>query len=96
VLVLVAGLGRSFPSELSRLTGLPKTTVLRTLDGFERAGVLVSTELGNAREIRLNPDYVATRELRVLLEALIEREPRYRTLLARAARRRPRRAGKPL
>jgi hypothetical protein len=96
VLVLVAGLGRSFPSELSRLTGLPKTTVLRTLAGFERAGVLVSTELANAREVRLNPDYVAARELRVLLEALIEREPRYRALLTQASRRRPRRSGKPL
>ncbi len=96
VLVLIAGLGRSFPSELSRLTGLPKTTVLRTLDGFERAGVLVSTELANAREVRLNPDYVAARELRVLLEALTEREPRYRALLTQATRRRPRRAGKPL
>jgi len=96
ILVLVAGFGRSFPSELSRLTGMPKTTVLRALEGFERAGVLVSTDLGNAREVRLNPDYVAARELRVLLEALIEREPRYRDLLTQAARRRPRRAGKPL
>jgi DNA-binding IclR family transcriptional regulator len=94
--VLVAGLGRSFPSELSRLTGLPKTTVSRALEGFERAGVLVSTDLGHAREVRLNPDYVAARELRVLLEALIEREPRYRGLLTQATRRRPRRTGKPL
>lgn len=96
ILVLVAGLGRSFPSELSRLTGLPKTTVLRTIKGFERAGVLVGTELANAREIRLNPDYVAARELRALLEALIEREPRYGELLLQAARRRPRRSDKPL
>lgn len=96
ILVLVAGLGRSFPSELVRLTGLPKTTVLRALERFERTGVLVSTEIANAREIRLNPDYVAARELRALLDALLEREPRYRDLLAKASRRRPRRAGKPV
>lgn len=94
VLVLVAGLGRSFPSELVRLTGLPMTTVLRVLDSYERAGVLVGTRLGTAREMRLNLDYVAAKELRALLDALIEREPRYRELIAGAARRRPRRKDK--
>ena len=89
-------LGRSFPGELVRLTGLPKTTVMRILDSYERAGVLVETRLAGVREIRLNPDYVVAKELRALLEALVEREPRYRTMIARADRRRPRRTGKPL
>jgi DNA-binding IclR family transcriptional regulator len=94
LLVLVAGLGRSFPRELARLTNMPMTTVIRALGDLERAGVLVSVRLGGTREVRLNQDYVASKELRALLEALIEREPRYRRLIAEAARRRPRRSGK--
>ena len=94
VLVLIAGLGRSYPRELSRLTGLPMSSIGRALEDFERSGVIVSTRLAGAREVRLNPDYVAARELRALLEALVEREARYRAILSEAARRRPRRAGK--
>lgn len=96
VLVLIAALGRSFPRELARLTKLPMTTITRTLDDFERAGVLISVRLGRTREVRLNPEYVAAKELGQLLEALIEREVRYRTIVAEAARRRPRRSGKPI
>ena len=94
LLVLVAGMGRSFPRELARLTKMPMTTIVRTLDDFERAGVLVSIRLGTTREVRLNPDYVVAKELASLLEALVEREPRYRKIIAEAARRRPRRSGK--
>jgi DNA-binding transcriptional ArsR family regulator len=96
ILVLVAGMGRSFPRELSRLTKLPLTTIVRGLDDFERAGVLVSARLGGTREVRLNPEYVAAKELATLLEALVEREPRYREIISGAARRRPRRSGKPV
>jgi len=96
LLVLIAGLGRSFPRELARLTQLPMTTVIRNLDDFERVGALVSVRLGRTREMRLNPDYVVAKELRVLLEALVEREPAYRAIIGDAARRRPRRSSKPV
>jgi DNA-binding transcriptional ArsR family regulator len=96
LLVLIAGLGRSYPREIAALTGLPMTTVIRAVDDFERAGVLVSVRLGRSREVRLNPDWFAARELTSLLEALVEREPRYRKLIAGAARRRPRRREKPV
>jgi DNA-binding transcriptional regulator YhcF (GntR family) len=89
-------MGRSFPRELARLTKMPMTTIIRILDDLERAGVLVSVRLAGTREIRLNPDYVAATELSALLEALVEREPRYRDIIADAARRRPRRSGKPI
>jgi hypothetical protein len=70
------------------------TTVIRALADLERAGVLVSTRLGGTREMRLNPEYVAAKELRTLLEALFEREPKYLRMTAQATRRRPRRPGK--
>jgi hypothetical protein len=85
LLVLIAGLGRSFPRELARLTTMPMTTIIRTLDDFERAGILVSVRLGGTREVRLNPDYVAAKELGKLLEALVEREPRYRKIIGESS-----------
>jgi DNA-binding transcriptional ArsR family regulator len=94
ILVLVGALGRSYARELARLTGLPLTTVVRAIDDFERAGVLVGAQLGRVREVRLNPEYVAAKELRELLTALVEREKRYAKMIAEAARRRPRRRGK--
>ena len=96
LLAIIAGLGRSFPRELARLVKLPMTTVVRNLDELERTGALVSVRLGGTREMRLNPDYVVAKELRELLEALVEREPRYREIIAEAARRRPRRSNKPV
>lgn len=96
LLAIIAGLGRSFPRELARLVKLPMTTVVRNLDDLERTGALVSVRLGGTREMRLNPDYIVAKELRELLEALVEREPRYREIIAEAARRRPRRSNKPV
>ena len=94
VLVLVTALDRSYPRELARLTRLPMTSVLRILDDFERSGPLVSTRIAGVREVRLNPDWVAAKELRTLLEALAERESRYSKIISEASRRRPRRRGK--
>ncbi len=96
LLVLVAGLGRSYPRELARLVQRPISLVQRAIADLELAGVLVTRMSGKQREVSLNPDYIAAKELATLLQALIDREPRYRKRLAEAARRRPRRAGKPL
>ena len=96
ILALVAGLERTYPRELARLIDRPISMVQRVIADLERAGVLVTRLNGNQREVRLNSDYIAAKELAALLEALIEREPRYRNRLVQAARRRPRRVGKSL
>jgi len=96
LLVLIAALGRSFPRELARLTKMPMSTVIRNLNELERAGVLAGVRLGSTRELRLNPEFIAARELKVLLDALAERVPKYREIIGREARRRPRRSSKPL
>ncbi|MGR4064128.1 MAG: hypothetical protein ACLQPV_01610 [Vulcanimicrobiaceae bacterium] len=96
MLALVAGLERSYPRELARLVDRPISMVQRAIADLERAGVLSTRLNGKQRDVYLNPDYVAAKELAALLQALAERDPRYRNQLAAAARRRPRRTGKPL
>jgi len=94
VLVLIAGLERTYPRELARILERPISMVQRALEDLERASVIVTRLMGNQREVRLNPDFVVAKELYELLEALLERDRRYRDRLRLAARRRPRRAGK--
>jgi hypothetical protein len=64
------------------------------IEDLERAGVVATRLMGRQREVFLNPDYVAAKELEALLQRLILCEKRYQETLASAARRRPRRAGK--
>jgi DNA-binding transcriptional ArsR family regulator len=96
ILTLVAGLERTYPRELARLVERPISEVQRGVAALERAGVLASRPNGKQREVSLNPDFIAAKELSGLLQALLERDPHYRARLAKAARRRPRRSGKPL
>lgn len=96
MLVLIAGLERTYPRELARILERPISMVQRALEDLERASVIVTRLMGNQREVRLNPDFVVAKELYELLEALLERDRRYRDRLRLAARRRPRRAGKAL
>ena len=96
ILVLIAALDRTYPRELARLVDRPISMIQKIVAGFERNGVVATRLIGNVREVSLNPDYVVARELKNLLTALLEKEPRYGQLLLLAARRRPRRAGKPL
>jgi len=96
VLVMIAGLGRTYPRELARLVERPISLIQKVVNDLELAGVLATSLRGKLREVYLNPDYIAARELAELLQALIDREPRYANRLAEAARRRPRRAGKAL
>ena len=91
--MLIAGLGRTYPRELARLTARPISAVQRIVEDLERAGVIVTRLLGKQREVFLNPDYVAANELEALLQALILRDSRYREELSVAADRRPRRIG---
>jgi len=96
VLVLIAGLERTYPRELARLMDRPISMIQKIVADLERSGVVVSRLIGNVREVSLNPDFFVAKELKNLLTALLEREPRYGTRLLDVARRRPRRSGKPL
>jgi len=68
----------------------------RQLDRFERAGALVSTLKGRTRLYTWNPRYPFRPELRSLLAKALDLLPAAERKRYFAARRRPRRAGKPL
>ncbi len=93
VLVLLALLGESYPSELARLLDAQKAAILYILDGLEAEGVLASRPLGRTRRLELDPRYFAAKELRALLLKLAEADDHLQAAAA-GRRARPRRKGK--
>lgn len=92
VLITVALLGETFPSELARLLRAPLYSVQNIVAALDREGVLASRISGRARVVSLDPRYFAFQELKELLLKLAEGEPELRAA-ASARRSRPRRAG---
>ncbi|HRK22630.1 MAG TPA: hypothetical protein PLX06_12515 [Fimbriimonadaceae bacterium] len=95
VLILLSILEESYPRELSRLSGVSLTSVLKQLEDLEIQGVLASRLIGNQRRTSLNPRWFAFKPLKELLARLAEAEPELQETASRV-RRRPRRKGKPL
>jgi hypothetical protein len=95
VLILVALLGETYPTELARLLGAPLYSVQTIVDALDRDGILATRLLGNTRRVDLDPRYFAFKELRRLLLRMGDAEPELQAAAARR-RSRPRRAGRPL
>jgi hypothetical protein len=95
VLVTVALLGETFPSELARLLNAPLYSVQNIVAALDREGVLATRISGRARVVSLDPRFYAYRELNDLLLRLAQAEPELRAA-ASSRRSRPRRAGRPL
>jgi hypothetical protein len=95
VLVLVALLSESYPTQVARLLGSRLLPVQRVINALEAQGVLSSRLTGTTRLVTLNPRFFAADELRQLLLKVGEADPKL-TDLAVSIRRRPRRAGKAL
>ena len=95
VLLTVALLESSYPREIARVAGVPLQSVQRIVDDLERQRVLASRLRGRQREVRLDPSFYASSELRSLLLRLSDGDPAL-TETVESLRRRPRRARKPL
>lgn len=95
VLILLALLEESYPTELARLLGAPLYSVQKVVDALDLEGVVATRRIGTERRVTLDPRYFAVRELRALLLRLAKAEPGLRDTAA-GARRRPRRKGKRL
>lgn len=93
-LVAIARLQRTYIAELSKVLDSRPLYIRRAVASLERAGVVVTTRLGNTRILELNPRFPAKNELYTLLLRLSE-APDYADLWSRV-RRRPRAIGKPL
>jgi DNA-binding transcriptional ArsR family regulator len=95
VLVLLALLGDSYPTEVARLLAISLRSAQRILEDLEDESVLASKLVGRTRQVRLNPRFFAARELEALLLRLGEGDARLREVAA-SRRARPRRRGKDL
>ncbi len=93
VLVALASLGMTYPSELARLLGYRLIEVQRAIASLERSGVVVTRMMGRTRLVELNPRSWGYGELLALLLRMSE-QPVYTDRFA--VRRRPRAMGKPL
>jgi DNA-binding MarR family transcriptional regulator len=94
VLVAIARLDLTYPSELARVLRLRLIEVQRAVASLERSGVIVSRRVGSTRTITLNRQFRAADELYALLLQLSE-DPIYRERWGKV-RRRPRAMGKRL
>jgi hypothetical protein len=95
VLVALAMMEESFPSELARVIKAPLFSVQRVVDGLESEGILATRKPGLERRVTLNPRYFAAPQLKQLLDRLGEADSTLRSELE-SRRVRPRRRKKPL
>lgn len=95
-LVYLTARGRGYAREIARYFDTPLNPVQKALDGLERAGVVVSRQVGSTREYEFNPRYALRDELRVLLEKVLSLYPEDLRDDLLNVRTRPRRKGKPL
>jgi hypothetical protein len=95
VVVVTIALRETYPREVARVARAPLFSVQRILDELEREGIVASVLSGNQRRVMLNPEWLASDELRALALRLAEVMPEVRAALD-AERRRPRRRGKPV
>jgi hypothetical protein len=96
VLLYLEQYGEGYATAIARtFDDLSLYMARRQLDRFERAGALVSTLKGRIRLYTWNPRYPFRPELRSLRAKGLELLPAAERKRYFAARRRPRRAGKP-
>jgi len=72
------------------------TPIRRQLERFERAGLLVSREVGRSRLFQFNPRSPIAQALREFIKVVYDRIPPKERENIFAKRRRPRRVGKPV
>jgi len=95
VLLTIALLGETYPSELARLLKAPLYSVQNIIVALDREGVIATRISGGSRRVSLDPRFFAYGELKDLLLKLADAEPELRAAVS-GRRSRPRRAGKPL
>ena len=94
VLMLLALLKESYPSELAKLLDAKLYSIQGIVAALESEGVIVTRRLGRTRRILLSPQFVAAKELEALLWKLAQHDSEVQKAAA-AKRGRPRKPGKP-
>lgn len=75
LLIMLALLETSYPSELARLLGAALYSVQTILDDLAAQGVVASRRVGRMRMVSLDPRFYAHQELRALLKRMALAEP---------------------
>ena len=96
VLLYLANYGQGYARQIAATHGSSVSVVLKQLARLEDGGILVSRTLGRTRVYELNPRWFFYKELKALLEKALSALPAEEVKRHYRARRRPRRAGKPL
>lgn len=91
VLVLVALLKETFPTEIARLLDAPLYSVQKIVDGLEEDGVVTTRLDRRKRVVSLDSRFAAAEQLNRLLARLIDLNPKVRAIAARRRSRRVRR-----
>jgi predicted transcriptional regulator len=96
VLLHVYHYGEIHASAIAQDYGTAVNPVKGQLDRFERAGILVSKEVGRTRVYFFNPKSVFVTPIKSLLKIVYETIPLNEREQIFGSRRRPRRKGKPV
>lgn len=96
VLLHVFHYGEIHASAIAKDYGVALNPVKGQLDRFERAGILVSKEMGRTRVYSFNPKSVLVKPVKELLGIVYEAIPLREREKIFGVRRRPRRKGKPV
>jgi DNA-binding transcriptional ArsR family regulator len=96
VLLFIAAYGEGYAQQIADTFELSLFRVQRQLLKLEEAGILVSQLKGKTRMFTWNPRYPYSKELKALLNRMIEFMPKAQREKYFLQRRRPRRTGKPL
>lgn len=96
VLLYLANYGHGYAREIAATHGSSVSVILKQLTRLENSGILVSRTLGRTRLYELNPRWFFYKELKALLEKALAALPAEEVKRHYRARRRPRRANKPL
>jgi DNA-binding transcriptional ArsR family regulator len=88
--------GEAYASGIASDMGITKSQVIKQLNRFEEAGILVSKSMGKVRVYTFNPKLGVTKKLKELIQVFYESIPLEQREAMFSVRRRPRRKGKPV
>ncbi|TNF34590.1 MAG: ArsR family transcriptional regulator [Gammaproteobacteria bacterium] len=95
-LLFLQNYGEGHARQIATTFEVADTAIQRQLKRLEADGILVSRTIGKSRVFSWNPSSPTAKDLRVFLEAELERMPADITQRYFRQRQRPRRSGKPL
>lgn len=96
VLLYITNYEEGYTSGIAETFSIPKSQVRKQLLRLESDGILVARDKGNLRVFTFNPRCLYLKELKILLNRILELTPKTEIERYYRQRQRPRRTGKSL